>query len=287
MSEPRTSLSEASAGEAAERPTRPERGTAASDERGAASEERAAAADERPAAPEREPDLALLARNLRKVYVGGDGSELTVLDGVGIEVRPGEAVAVIGASGAGKSTLLHLLGGLDRPTAGEVVVGGQRLDRLAERELAAMRNRAIGFVFQFHHLLREFTALENVMMPMLIAGLGSAEAERRAAELLDQVGLAARLTHKPAQLSGGEQQRVAVARALANRPLLVLADEPSGNLDTHTSEQLHDLFFRLRTDHGVAMVLATHNRELADRADRVLLIRDGRLQSFYPAPTTP
>jgi lipoprotein-releasing system ATP-binding protein len=228
------------------------------------------------------PGGTLQARGLRKVYVGGDGSELTVLDGVGIDVRPGEAVAVIGASGAGKSTLLHLLGGLDRPTAGEVRVGGRRLDDLPEAELAAVRNRSIGFVFQFHHLLPEFSALENVMMPLRIADVAEAEAEARAAALLQEVGLGARLGHTPWQLSGGEQQRVAVARALANQPLLVLADEPSGNLDTHTSEQLHDLFFRLRSEHGVAMVLATHNRELADRADRVLMVRDGRLEDFYP-----
>ncbi len=226
---------------------------------------------------------ALEGLALRKTYVEEDGSELTVLDGVEIRVARGEAVAVIGASGAGKSTLLHLLGGLDRPTSGQVLLEGQDLAALPDRELAGVRNRRIGFVFQFHHLLREFSALENVMMPLLIAGTAEASAEARARELLHEVGLAPRASHRPSELSGGEQQRVAVARALVNRPALLLADEPSGNLDTHTSEQLHDLFFRLRAEHGVAMVLATHNRELADRADRILLVKDGQLRSFYPA----
>lgn len=223
----------------------------------------------------------LVCHGLRKVYTQEDGSELSILEGVEIAVAPGEAVAIVGASGAGKSTLLHLLGGLDRPTAGEVLLGGRNLATLAERELAAVRNERIGFVFQFHHLLREFTALENVMMPLRIAGRDSEAAETRASELLAEVGLAARLSHKPWQLSGGEQQRVAVARALANQPAVVIADEPSGNLDIHTGEQLHELFFRLRSEHRVALVIATHNRELADRADRVLQIRDGQLQDFY------
>ena len=225
---------------------------------------------------------AVAAQGVVKRFVGGDGSELTVLDGVDFIVAPGEAVAIVGASGAGKSTLLHILGGLDRPTSGRVQVDGRDLSALGDRGLTALRNARIGFVFQFHHLLREFTALENVMMPLLIGGLEARRAEARARELLGAVGLAARLQHKSSQLSGGEQQRVAVARALANRPALLLADEPSGNLDTHTSEQLHDLFFRLRAEHGVAMVLATHNRELADRADRVLQLKEGTLRSFYP-----
>ncbi len=222
------------------------------------------------------------AMGLRKVYRGGGGTELTVLDGVDLEVGAGEAVAIIGASGAGKSTLLHLLGGLDRPTGGEVWIAGRGLSGLEGPDLAAFRNRVIGFVFQFHHLLREFTALENVMMPLLIGGAERDEAEARAHDLLGQVGLADRTTHRSTELSGGEQQRVAVARALANSPALVLADEPSGNLDTHTSERLHELFFRLRAEHGVALVLATHNRELADRTDRVLRVKDGGLHSLYP-----
>ncbi|MGQ0812977.1 MAG: ABC transporter ATP-binding protein [Gemmatimonadota bacterium] len=223
-------------------------------------------------------DALLIGRDLRKVYIQEDGSELSILEGVDIEVMPGEAVAVIGASGAGKSTLLHLLGGLDRPTAGDVMLAGRTLATLSERELATVRNESIGFVFQFHHLLREFTALENVMMPLLISGAEPKAAKRNASELLGEVGLSARLSHKPWQLSGGEQQRVAVARALANDPTVVIADEPSGNLDTHTGEQLHELFFRLRNEHGVALVIATHNRELARRADRVLHVKEGRLR---------
>jgi lipoprotein-releasing system ATP-binding protein len=230
-----------------------------------------------PSAGTEQPVVA--GRALRKVYREDDGSELTILDGVDIEVRAGEAIAVIGASGAGKSTLLHLLGCLDRPTSGSVLLDGRSVADLPARELAAVRNARIGFVFQFHHLLREFTALENVMMPLLIAGSPRADAMERARVLLDEVGLGSRVTHKSGELSGGEQQRVAVARALANRPAVVLADEPSGNLDTHTSVQLHDLFFRLRAEHRVALVLATHNHELAARTDRVLEVKDGTLQS--------
>jgi lipoprotein-releasing system ATP-binding protein len=224
-------------------------------------------------------EALVVGRRLRKVYLEEDGSELTILDGVDLQVEAGESLAIVGASGAGKSTLLHLLGCLDRPTAGEVLLDGHRVASLPPRQLAALRNRRIGFVFQFHHLLREFTALENVMMPMLIAGTARREAEQRARVLLDEVGLAARLTHKSTELSGGEQQRVAVARALANQPALIIADEPSGNLDTHTAVQLHDLFFALQEQHRVALILATHNRELADRTDRVLEIRDGNLRS--------
>jgi lipoprotein-releasing system ATP-binding protein len=223
---------------------------------------------------------AISGRNLHRIYTQDDGSELTILDGVEIDVEAGEAVAVVGASGTGKSTLLQILGCLDRPSAGEVWLDGRLVSRLPDRELAALRNRSIGFVFQFHHLLREFTALENVMMPMLIGGAEPKPARERARELLAAVGLAARVAHKPTQLSGGEQQRVAVARALANRPAVVLADEPTGNLDPNTGQQLHELFFRLRDEHRVAWVMATHNRELAIRADRILQVRDGRLQPY-------
>lgn len=228
---------------------------------------------------DRQPAV-VAARGLRKTYAGGGGTELTVLDGVDLHVTAGEAVAVIGASGAGKSTLLHLLGGLDAPTGGEVRIAGRRLGDLAGHELAAFRNEVIGFVFQFHHLLREFTALENVMMPLLIGGAERGEARERALTLLDEVGLTDRVSHRSTELSGGEQQRVAVARALANNPALVLADEPSGNLDAHTSDRLHDLLFRLRDDHGLALVLATHNRELADRTDRILRVKEGALTSL-------
>jgi lipoprotein-releasing system ATP-binding protein len=186
-------------------------------------------------------------------------------------------VAIVGASGAGKSTLLHLVGALDRPTRGAVVIDGARADGLDDDELSALRNRRVGFVFQFHHLLREFSALENVMMPLRIAGWEARRSEARAAELLARVGLSSRAKHRPSQMSGGEQQRTAVARALAVDPAILLADEPSGNLDHANSERLHDLFAELSRDLEIAMVVVTHNRSLAARADRVLLLEDGRL----------
>jgi lipoprotein-releasing system ATP-binding protein len=223
----------------------------------------------------------LEARELAMRYTGGDGTPIDVLRGVSFTLEEGAAVAVTGASGAGKSTLLHLLGALDRPTSGEVLVDGRDVSRLDDDELASVRNRHIGFVFQFHHLLREFTALENVMMPALLAGDSFDLARGRARELLAEVGLDHRETHKPRQLSGGEQQRVAVARALVNQPLVLLADEPSGNLDTQTSERLHDLLFGLRAKRRLSLVVVTHNADLAGRADRILRMQDGRLQ---PAP---
>ena len=219
----------------------------------------------------------LEARNIHKSYPDADGKQLHVLQGVNLRVEPSEVVAVIGASGAGKSTLLHILGALDRPTTGEVLLGGRTLAGLDDREIATVRNRHLGFVFQFHHLLREFTALENVMMPCLIGGVPQAEARSRAKELLQAVGLGGRLDHKPWQLSGGGQPRVAGARALANQPLVLLADEPSGNLDHHTSEQLHDTLFELREARGLSMILVTHNLELAERAERILRLEDGVL----------
>lgn len=219
----------------------------------------------------------LEAVDLTKTFVGGDGGLLTVLDGVSLTVGRGEMVAVVGASGAGKSTLLHLLGALDRPTRGRVILGGDGLDGLDEEALAALRNRKVGFVFQFHHLLREFSALENVMIPMRIAGRDGRQARSRAEELLQRVGLGARMSHRPSELSGGEQQRTAVARALALDPPIMLADEPSGNLDHANSERLHDLFAEVSRDLEVAMVIATHNRSLAARADRILLLEDGKL----------
>jgi len=220
----------------------------------------------------------LEARELSMTYMGGDGTPIEVLKGVSLSLAKGEAVAITGASGAGKSTLLHLLGALDRPTAGAVLVGGRDVSRLEEDELAAVRNRHVGFVFQFHHLLREFTALENVMMPALLAGLGFEEARGKARGLLGEVGLGQREAHKPRQLSGGEQQRVAVARALVNEPLVLLADEPSGNLDTQTGERLHDVLFGLRASRELSLVLVTHNADLAGRADRILRLQEGRLQ---------
>ena len=223
------------------------------------------------------PPTGLVATEIYKTYIGGDGTPLHVLEGLELEVASGETVAIIGQSGSGKSTLLHLLGGLDRPTSGAVFVGGQRLDQLSEDDLSRVRNERIGFIFQFHHLLREFTVVENVMMPQLIAGVDPPSARQRAQELLSEVGLSGRLQHKPTQLSGGEQQRVAVARALANRPVVILADEPSGNLDPSTSERLHDQLFSVSAQHQAAMVLVTHNMGLAARADRVLELVDGRL----------
>ena len=215
--------------------------------------------------------------DLAKTFVGGDGGVITVLDGVNLRVARGEMVAIVGASGAGKSTLLHLVGALDRPTRGAVVIAGERVDGLADDDLSALRNRRVGFVFQFHHLLREFTALENVMMPLRIAGWEPRRCEARAAELLARVGLASRAKHRPSEMSGGEQQRTAVARALAVDPAILLADEPSGNLDHANSERLHDLFAELSRDLEIAMVVVTHNRSLAARADRVLSLEDGRL----------
>jgi lipoprotein-releasing system ATP-binding protein len=192
-------------------------------------------------------------------------------------VSRGEFVAIVGASGSGKSTLLHLLGALDTPSGGTVRLAGQAYESESPEALAQIRNRKLGFVFQFHHLLREFTALENVMMPLLIAGEDDVRARSRAEELLAAVGLAGRMSHRPSQLSGGEQQRAAVARALAADPLVVLADEPSGNLDSGNSERLHQLFAHLSREFETALVVVTHNRLLAARADRVLSLEGGRL----------
>jgi lipoprotein-releasing system ATP-binding protein len=221
--------------------------------------------------------IVLEAVDLTKVYVGGDGGTITVLDGVNLQVSKGQMVAVVGASGTGKSTLLQLLGALDQPTRGSVRLAGESLTGRTDDQLSAARNRSIGFVFQFHHLLREFSALENVMMPLRIAGWDEERAQARARTLLARVGLEGRVYHRPAELSGGEQQRTAVARALAIDPVVLLADEPSGNLDHMNSERLHDLFAELSRDFNIAMVIATHNRSLAARADRTLLLEDGRL----------
>jgi lipoprotein-releasing system ATP-binding protein len=229
----------------------------------------------------------LECRGLRKVFAGGDGQPLEVLRGVELEVHRGEFVAVVGASGAGKSTLLHLLGALDRPTAGDVWLDGSRYADLDASALAELRNRKLGFVFQFHHLLREFSALENVMMPLRIGGMESRPARSRAEELLSLVGLAGRMTHRPAELSGGEQQRCAVARALVHDPSLVLADEPSGNLDHANSDRLHDVFFRLAREYETAVVVVTHNRQLAGRADRILMLEDGRATAVRSVDAIP
>jgi lipoprotein-releasing system ATP-binding protein len=229
----------------------------------------------------------LEAAGLRKVYQGGDGFPIEVLAGVDLSVSRGEFVAIVGSSGSGKSTLLHLLGALDAPSGGTVQLDGRSFGELGEEELGLVRNRKIGFVFQFHHLLREFTALENVMLPLLIAGEEEARARSRAEELLAAVGLAGRMSHRPAALSGGEQQRAAVARALAADPVLVLADEPSGNLDAGNSERLHQLFARLSREFETALVVVTHNRSLAGRADRVLSLEDGRLVPLSSVESMP
>lgn len=220
---------------------------------------------------------ALEARGVTRTYVDASGAELTVLKGADLVVYPGELVAIMGASGAGKSTLLHLLGALDQPTSGTIAIGGRALAGLDDAGLTALRNRTVGFVFQFHHLLREFSALENVMLPLQIGGAEPAAAMARATALLELVGLSARLHHRPAALSGGEQQRTAVARALAARPAVLLADEPSGNLDWHNAEALHDVLVRVAKGEGTATVVVTHNAALAARADRVLHLTDGRL----------
>jgi len=219
----------------------------------------------------------LESHDLHKTYVGGDGGSINVLGGVDLSVSAREMVAIVGASGAGKSTLLHVLGALEKPTRGYVVIGGEPINGLSEEQLAALRNRSVGFVFQFHHLLREFTALENVMMPLRIAGRTVGQARSRAEELLARVGLSGRMHHLPSELSGGEQQRTAVARALAMDPRIVLADEPSGNLDLANGEMLHELLSEVVNDLEIGMVVVTHNRSLAARAGRVLLLEGGRL----------
>ena len=200
---------------------------------------------------------------------------LQVLKGIDLTINKGEVVAIVGPSGAGKTTLLQIIGTLDAPDSGRLVINGTETRRLGDKELAAFRNRNIGFVFQFHHLLAEFSAFENVCIPGLIGRRPRAEVERRAGELLDLVGLSARRDHKPGQLSGGEQQRVAIARALINSPAVLLADEPSGNLDTRNKEEVHRLFFDLRERLGQTIVLVTHDESLALRADRRIVMSDG------------
>ncbi|MBL6975731.1 MAG: ABC transporter ATP-binding protein [Deltaproteobacteria bacterium] len=216
------------------------------------------------------------ASGLKRSFHKG-GRVIEVLRGLDLDVEPGEMVAIVGKSGVGKSTLLHILGTLDRPDGGQVVAMGKDVFSLAERELAAFRNRHIGFVFQFHHLLPEFTALENIMIPAIIAGLPRREAQEMAETLLSEVGLQDRGDHRQAELSGGEQQRVALSRALAMRPKLILADEPTGNLDETTSEEVHNLFTELNQRFEVAFVVATHNLKLADRMGRILRLEDGIL----------
>ncbi|QHV94826.1 MULTISPECIES: ABC transporter ATP-binding protein [Spirosoma] len=212
----------------------------------------------------------LKTSNIRRNY-----GNLPVLKGIDVSIEPGEIVSIVGASGAGKTTLLQILGTLDRPDAGELHIAGQNVFSLSDRQLAQFRNERIGFVFQFNNLLPEFTALENVCLPGFISGKEEGAVRQRATELLEKLGLRDRATHFPSQMSGGEQQRVAVARALINQPAIVFADEPSGNLDSRNAEDLHQLFFQLRDDFGQTFVIVTHNEHLADLADRKLVIRDG------------
>ncbi len=215
------------------------------------------------------------ALGLSKSY--GEEQEVQVLSGLDLEIGCGEKVVIIGQSGVGKSTLLHLLGALDRPTSGSVFFGGVELGVLDDRRLAHLRNQEIGFIFQFHHLLPDFTALENTMMPALIQGVARAEAANRAMSVLQRVGLGHRLTHKPGELSGGEQQRVAVARAVVLSPRAVLADEPTGNLDPSTASEVHNLLIDLNQTQNVTLVIVTHNEQLTELADRTLILRDGRV----------
>jgi lipoprotein-releasing system ATP-binding protein len=218
--------------------------------------------------------VSIFIENIHKAYNG-----LKVLKGISLEISTNELVAIIGPSGAGKSTMLHIIGTIDKPDTGKVLLNSTDALALSSKKLAAFRNKHIGFVFQFHHLLPEFTAAENVMIPAMISGESESGALKRSRDLLNQLGLEQRMDHKPSQLSGGEQQRVAVARALINNPDFILADEPSGNLDSGNAEDLHKLFLKLRNDFKKTIVIVTHNNQLAEMADRTITIRDGMLAS--------
>ena len=210
------------------------------------------------------------AENIRKSF-----GQVRVLNGIDLEVPQGNIVSIVGASGAGKTTLLQILGTLSKPDSGEIYIHDQKISAFSENQLAAFRNRELGFIFQFHHLLPEFTALENVCIPAFIAGTSRGDSEKKAKDLLNYLGLSDRMTHKPSQMSGGEKQRVAVARALINQPKVIMADEPSGNLDSQNRGELHDLFFQLRNDFGNTFIIVTHDDSFADRSDRIIHIKDG------------
>jgi lipoprotein-releasing system ATP-binding protein len=232
-----------------------------------------------------ESELAVRAEGLTKTYRSGH-SDLVVFDELALEVRRGERLAIIGESGAGKSTLLHLLGGLDRPSEGKIYYGSKEISGLSDSELATFRNRAIGFVWQIHYLLPEFTALENVMMPLLIRGLPHAEASSASLARLDEVGLSARASHRAGELSGGEQQRVVLARALVANPAVLLADEPTGNLDFRTGEMIFSLIERLHRSHQLTSIFVTHNLTFARRCDRILRMEGGKLLEGLEPETT-